>query len=545
METDSEEEFTSKINKHMWRRRLYRPYPESSNAFLTCLERKGTKLDGFKEYNVTSVDKYFDQAFVETSNKSYINGRHQWDDAVATLQDQAITISKRFERFTHEICYHFKLPVSGKLQLSQGNENDSKSNCNYNWFTLNGEYYDPAYLYEVQQLNHGSSSESRIKIKKMAPLITPLPDVIISKALCELTFSQVIGMKAAKKNKWSNSKLQRRNISINHRSAYQVTANSRNSVYRNSNGWERQVNQEVLTIDLMHEQLVTHVSTMGQHPLVRYFPSIDDEKQSHSFRDLKQRIMIIDDYRYPSYVTSYRLSYYSKEHKNWIAISVFMANDDCFSEKLNDLSTHSTSQASAKDGTIVEGILTRYLRFEPLNHHRFPVMRVGVYGVDTRARMSKSAEVSGDEETITYAYYPNKTSKKVTEKGKSYRDTWTSQCMESRRLELARGYLREMAEVVDDGEATDSYDYSDVGECETEEGEDEGEEDEELSRAIKLSILTHAAEVNLMHTDDDDHWPSLNPSLEIVPRLPQGCWRISHSRSGSFDDWEMLSQSSL
>lgn len=71
-------------------------------------------------------------------------------------------------------------------------------------------------------------------------------------------------------------------------------------------------------------------------------------------------------------ITNYKIHYFSSKRKSWMYTTrIFKGNNDSLTEVVNDLSDIFNHP---------DGLLTRYLRIEPLNSINDPSMRIAVYG---------------------------------------------------------------------------------------------------------------------------------------------------------------------
>jgi hypothetical protein len=129
-----------------------------------------------------------------------------------------------------------------------------------------------------------------------------------------------------------------------------------------------------LQVDLGADCRVTHVSTRGRFPITELFPDSGRERSA----DWKQCVRLCDVVRVGEpgieWVNKFRLSARSEGGRKWYVVGTFGGNTDSTTEVAHNLVALVGGRGD--DG----GLVCRYLRFEPLEFHGRPCLRVGVYG---------------------------------------------------------------------------------------------------------------------------------------------------------------------
>eukprot|EP01032_Pedospumella_encystans_P008587 gene8587-10173_t len=195
--------------------------------------------------------------------------------------------------------------------------------------------------------------------------------------------------------------------------------------YRGGNGgWEQKGSNDYLEINLGYPRSITHIGTLGENPITTVFPTrkIVGRKRLRRFREnaddqeihflkqdgngvrmtrFAQHVKVLtQEEQALRWVTSYEVHYRHAVTNKWTLLAVTSANTDAFTEHILDL----TPYFNAKDG-----LFTQYLRIKPVEFHNHPVMRVAVYGVDskqsnkpTNDHNSAALASNDDVPTVTY-----------------------------------------------------------------------------------------------------------------------------------------------
>eukprot|EP00307_Rebecca_sp_RCC1486_P006489 CAMPEP_0119420614 /NCGR_PEP_ID=MMETSP1335-20130426/23928_1 /TAXON_ID=259385 /ORGANISM="Chrysoculter rhomboideus, Strain RCC1486" /LENGTH=715 /DNA_ID=CAMNT_0007445981 /DNA_START=165 /DNA_END=2312 /DNA_ORIENTATION=- len=141
--------------------------------------------------------------------------------------------------------------------------------------------------------------------------------------------------------------------------------------------------REWLQVDLGAECLVTAVGTRGRFPITCAYPDSATAREMGLLQHQRYTKITVAT---PSgeWTTRYSLSARSAGGRGWLFVGVFEANRNETTEAFVDLSVLSGGRATG-------GIVARYLRFEPLEFHGRPALRVGVYGLPLEGDALQSA----------------------------------------------------------------------------------------------------------------------------------------------------------
>lgn len=402
-------------NSHTLRRNWTRFWRESESKNIDInINRNITSCAAEKyEYSVTPADDFF----LKTLQGGKLNSKERWEDTLDTIADLNVSKKKEYSKWNSSVSVTYQIPVFGHLLISNNMESSSKelTNRGHNsWLYWNGIYYDPDYVYE-----HPKNNDFMRKLKILCPRRTPFPSFNDDK-IVEFPF-EVRHLRNQRNHR-------RLRVTINHK-------------FHNVSGagWKQTGQQRHLDIDLGKNRAVTHIGIAGMFPTTVKFPEVPPNEQNmykylnkkapvgkskiRRRRKRPQFVELLDDScrDNASYITLFRLFRFDADARAWIEIGVHSANTDATTEKVIDI-------ASSLGHTA--GVITRFLRIEPLVSQNQPICRIAVYGRDIVRPTALCGEITAateQAETVTYVVtHPMNASKvpesKYCRRGRRYDD---------------------------------------------------------------------------------------------------------------------------
>ncbi len=335
---------------------------------------RATRIHAHKrqEIPITEIEDYFDYSFCK-GNERLFNTPERWEDLESVLEENAIKISKEYNRYEGHCKIHYDLPIIGHRLYRTDVMNTKKLHLEEHWVFWNGKYYDPDYIYQYvpyYQPPIRSNDSDRTKdsdddcyeesyqigyLKKLCPSMKFGKDPLT-----------ILGKIDDKHNRILTKCLTKRN-------------------------------NDLIQIDLGRICEITHIGTLGGYPTrLDSFPYNLDENYWHSRIPKENRrlnrkkyrfLSVIKDEGELSWVVRYKLEYRDLQTVKWIQYeSSFVGNNDIGTENIHKIS-----------------LLARYLRITALDYHNQKRMRVNIYG-DGLKKELKDGEL--EIETVRYTVSP-------------------------------------------------------------------------------------------------------------------------------------------
>lgn len=185
-------------------------------------------------------------------------------------------------------------------------------------------------------------------------------------------------------------------------------------------------------VDLGEEHYIRAISTQGQQPRTYRWPTEENlERHGYQSKWLRKKkglqyyegnyytCMDRNNYNNCAWVTKYKVLIRRQGGRGWMALGTFKGNSNFY---------------EVVRRTLVEEVRARYVRFVPLQYHKTPVMRVGIYGT-LDENSAEDTEKSTEMGTVRYCIREGPTIPDKTIVPPSTDSYWESEAKAKRRRE--------------------------------------------------------------------------------------------------------------
>lgn len=255
-------------------------YLSCQNYTLEC-----NRVDKKDKIPVTVIDEYFDDHFIQSTNRSRpLNTDDRWSNVENELKEASVQTIKKWDPSNGVVCQTFHIPVK-KYVLK-----DSILEKELGWLKWNRKYYDPSYLYTFD----GDQDDSVGVLKKYCPLKWKEPEIDNMESTGRKIFNQ-----------------------------------------------RKKKNECYYQIDLGGVKHIQSIITFGKYPSNRPFPKRKGRNNLYYYDRSKPYVNVVEDINDDSFVTNYSVAYKDSQTQKWVYYNEFEGNINSYTPKINPVDIYS------------------------------------------------------------------------------------------------------------------------------------------------------------------------------------------------------------